>query len=61
MLLIRSKRLQSRGLLETEGFYINESQSIRRNSFDELINSIGFSGLHPTIRGPARPDPEGPS
>ena len=29
-------------------------------SCDELINSIGLSGLHPTIRVPARPEPEGP-
>ena len=27
---------------------------------DELINSIGLSGLHLTIRVPARPEPEGP-
>ena len=29
-------------------------------SCDELINSIGLSELHPTIRVPARPEPEGP-
>ena len=29
-------------------------------SCDELINSIGLSGLHPTLRVPARPEPEGP-
>ena len=31
-----------------------------RFSCDELINSIGLSGLHPTLRVPARPEPEGP-
>ena len=29
-------------------------------SCDELINSIGLSGLNPTLRVPARPEPEGP-
>ena len=29
-------------------------------SCDELINSIGLSGLHPTLQVPARPEPEGP-
>ena len=29
-------------------------------SCDELINSIDLSGLHPTIRVPAPPEPEGP-
>ena len=29
-------------------------------SCDELINCIGLSGLHPTLRVPARPEPEGP-
>ena len=31
-----------------------------RFSCDERINRIGLSGLHPTIRGLARPEPEGP-
>ena len=30
-------------------------------SCDELINSIGLSGLHPTLQVPARPEPEGPT
>ena len=30
-------------------------------SCDELINNIGLSGLHPTLRVPARPEPDGPT
>ena len=31
-----------------------------RVACDELINSIGLSGLHPTLPSPAPPQPEGP-